>query len=297
MQDFFVNLGMSFLQVRSIFIAALLLMSCNHAEPKSVIPQNHAIPMEYKIIWHWVDEFSFDEQEKLKNWLREITKVTRATIGVYQFDVHYYFHLSDGNEPVPYAHTARHHNQQAVHFYVNPKFTLQDFMNDWTAQHEISHLSFPFIDRKNMWFSEGYATYMSRKIMVSQGIFNTAEFEAIYLNKIGNDPNLYQFSGVTVPELADSLRARHQYPSIYYLGSSFFFLIDDKLQQDYGTNLAAVVSSYQKAGRLKDETLNEVLCSLDCIINSTLFIDLYNDYQTLPSEELLKYFKQNKAMY
>ena len=80
------------------------------------------------------------------------------SIGSYPFTVTYYLSRKDNaSEPVPWANTVRS-GEQAVEFYVDPSYDLSEFLADWTAPHEISHLSIPYVGRSNMWFSEGYAS-------------------------------------------------------------------------------------------------------------------------------------------
>jgi len=186
----------------------------------------------YETWYYWEDSFSKEEKNKLKEWIQQISTVMHQTLGIYQFNLHYHFHQSTGNEPVPYAHTSRKTDHQAVHFYVNPKFSLDNFLSDWTAQHEISHLSLPFVGKSNMWFSEGYATYMSRQIMVNQGYYTGEEFDSIYYYRIANDENIMSYPELTVFELCNKLK-QFSYSSLYYTGSVSF----SRLTSDYRKSL------------------------------------------------------------
>lgn len=276
-----------------LFILFFLAVSCSQDNAKeNQIASTKKSEQSFKIIWHWVDDFAENEQEKLKDWLRVITKVTKQTIGIYQFDVHYYFYRSNGNEPVPFAHTRRSGNKQSVHFYVNPKYTLQEFVGDWTAQHEISHLSIPFVGKKNMWFSEGYATYLSRKIMITQDIYTSDEFDSLYYNRIGGDKYIFNYGELTIPRLCDKLKKAHHYPAIYYAGCSYFYRIDKLLIDSHHTELIDVVAKYQKQNRLLDQGLSDVIKSFDEIVGSPVFSELFFDYSNNPSSQTLSYFKK-----
>ena len=115
----------------------------------------HLTDQEIQIVWHWEDRFSRQEQQKLKKWLFTITYGVEQTLGIYPFEVHYYIHRRNfASEPVPWANTDRNY-KQSVHFHVDPSFSFQEFIDDWTAPHEISHLSIPFVGRNQSWFSEG----------------------------------------------------------------------------------------------------------------------------------------------
>ncbi|MFK8039522.1 MAG: hypothetical protein AB8B74_14610 [Crocinitomicaceae bacterium] len=278
----------------SICIISFLFIQCSTKVELENDKAHKAISQtdDFKIIWHWEDEFSEVDQEKLKTWLNEVTDYTMLTLGQYQFDLHYYFHLSDGGEPVPFAHTTRKKDHQSVHFYVNPSFTLEEFIGDWTAQHEISHLSAPFVGRKNMWFSEGYATYLSRKIMIRQGYYSNSSFDSLYTHRIGGDNNLYNSSDLSVVELCSELKSAHNYSSIYYAGSAYFFLADMALKADSNMELIEVVQQYQTQNRLLDDNLSQVIASFDQISQSTIFSELYEKFTNGNSADVLKIFRQ-----
>lgn len=114
------------------------------------------------IVWHWEDSFSPGEKKNVENWLLNVTGAVETTLGVYPFDLHFYLHRQNGSsEPVPWAHTRRDNNQ-GVKFYIDPSFAPGSFTEDWTAPHEISHLSIPYLGRQHAWFAEGYASYFIR---------------------------------------------------------------------------------------------------------------------------------------
>ncbi|MFK8046099.1 MAG: hypothetical protein AB8B72_11435 [Crocinitomicaceae bacterium] len=271
-----------------IAICSLLLVCCStEVAPVKNADSTDTLEKNYQVHYEWEDDFEEQDKIKLQTWIEEISEVTQSTIGTYQFDVYYHFHQSKGNEPVPYAHTSRQTNHQAVHFYVNPKFSLPEFMADWTAQHEISHLSLPFVGKKNMWFSEGYATYMSRQIMINQGIYTALEFDSIYYHRIKGDKYISALDSFTIPKVCQKLKSNHNYPSIYYAGSSYFYIANQQLKKNHQTSLMDVIKKYQVTKRLKDKGLKDVLKSLDDVIGDRTFTDLYSDFENNSTYEVL----------
>ena len=131
---------------------------------------------ELKVEYIWEDDFSASETKKIEAWLGGVSEAVAQTFGLYPFTVKLYIHRSSAKEPVPWAETSRN-GEQAVHFYVDPSYSLQDFQMDWTAAHEISHLSIPFVGRSNMWFSEGYASYWQWQILLLLGMYATNEIK------------------------------------------------------------------------------------------------------------------------
>lgn len=282
------------MKLLSFLVALLVFCQCRSdikVKTFNEVTSQEDVEKKGKIIWHWEDEFTQADQQKIKTWLNKITDFTMTTLGGYQFNLHYYLHLSDGDEPVPFGHTSRK-QQQSVHFYINPSFSLDEFVNDWTAQHEISHLSIPFIGKENMWFSEGYATYLSRKIMITQGIYTEKSFDSLYIERIGGDDVIYNTPHTSVVDLCRQLKQNHHYSSIYYAGSSYFFLTDKALRADRNMELIQVVQIYQNQNRLSDTTLSQVIASFDQISESKIFSKLFTDFNKKESVEVLSFFRQ-----
>jgi len=257
-----------------------------HKNKSNVFKKDTVSNYAHSLYWHWEDEFSDSTKAKLQTWIEIVTEASFNCIGYYQFDIHYYFHLSDGNEPVPFGHTSRK-DEQAVHFYVNPRFSLDDFLADWTAPHEISHLSTCFVGRKNMWFSEGYATYLSRQIMVDMGCFTDESFDSLYLKKINGIKKYYNSSTSSFIEVTDSLLSHYRYGPVYWAGSSFFFTADRYLQENYQIRFTDLVNSYQSCCRLDDHYLKAVIESYDLLLDDQYFSSLMAKYRNSKSSVVM----------
>jgi len=122
----------------SFILCLLLLIQCSDNKA-DVLKDN-----TFEIKWNWVDEFNDSDKEKLELWVRNTYSATQNTLGVFPFDVHVFFYQSKGDEPVPFAKASRKNNREELHFYVNPKYSLEEFESDWTAQHEMSHYQHHF---------------------------------------------------------------------------------------------------------------------------------------------------------
>jgi hypothetical protein len=72
------------------------------------------------------------------------------------------------SEPTPWAYVIRG-GQAAAHFSVNQRRPLREFVEDWTAPHELSHLLLPYIDPNDAWLSEGLASYYQYIVRVRSG--------------------------------------------------------------------------------------------------------------------------------
>lgn len=237
----------------------------------------------------WEDEFTPTEKEKLTTWLNGVSEVVANTLGPFDFPVNLYVHLSErGGEPVPWANTVRH-EEQAVRFYVDPSFSLEDFQRDWTAPHELAHLSLPFLGRENMWFAEGYASFMQWYLLEKQGILDSATVHQKYRERLDR-ALLRMESDLPFPELCEELLKRHDYPSVYWGGAVFFFQINNRLIAEHNTDLFTVIRSYQQRGRLEDKTLNELVQSLDTVSGTNLFSETLVRFTSMPARDAFSSF-------
>lgn len=283
-----------------IFFLLFILASCNQVSndaPEEDKPSTHSkdsevkIPTETKLIWHWEDEFSASEKEKIEKYITKVTDAAFNVLGKYPFDVHYYFKRSDSkNEPIPWAHTERSKKIQAVRFYINPDFSYDQLITDWTAPHEISHLSIPHLGKENSWFAEGYASYMQYQIMKELSVYTKEEVAKKYQKKIENIKADYS-DKLNFVENAKALRARYNFPAMYWGGAKYFMHIDSLLKFQEGISLNDLIKKYQLSSRNKDKNIEMLLNSLDKNLKNPLFKNLYEECQTKPFIEI--FFKKN----
>ena len=238
------------------------------------------------IEWHWEDEFSTVEQDKVVDWLNSVTGAVESTLGPYPFTVHFYIHRRKGSsEPVPWASTRRHY-VQGVDFHIDPSFSLQAFLDDWTAPHEISHLSIPYLGQEQSWFAEGFASFMQYQIMQELGVCSQEEVGEIYAEKIEGVKPYYDRDQDFVT-VARELKSRNRYSVMYWGSASFFMQIDKRLQVEHGRKLTVFIKEYLRCCRLKDESLDELIESWDRLLGEPLFSELLHSYQSQPASEIL----------
>lgn len=226
----------------------------------------------------WEDNFSENEKIKIQKWLLITTAACQKAIGKYEFEFNFYIYKRENaSEPVPWAHTSRD-KIQAVHFYINPDFQLDKFLSDWTAVHEISHLSIPFLGQKNSWFAEGYATYMQNLILLDMGIYDMKKYENKYKFKLDNAREYFvnHKSYITV---LNELKQNHKYPEMYYAATCFFFELDKKYKTQINLSFLEVINKYLKCCRVGNSSLDDFLAQLDKISNSNIATNLYKKLQ------------------
>jgi len=172
-----------------------------------------------------------------------------------------------------------------VRFYINPDFDYEVLLADWTAPHEISHLSIPPVGRKNAWFAEGYASYMQYQIMQELGIYTEEEIAEKYQIKIENIRSDYS-DQLIFSENAIRLGNQYNFRAMYWGGAKYFLHIDQLLKEQEGTNLNDLIKKYQSCCRNKDTGIKMLLNSLDKDLKTPLFTDLFEKCNTKPFVEI-----------
>lgn len=247
-----------------------------------------------KIIWEWADEFNADEKAKITEWLERTTTAVEETLGEFPFDLHFYIYRRDNSdEPVPWAHTERN-IAQGVHFYVDPEYALQEFLNDWTAPHEISHLTIPYLGKKNAWFAEGYASFMQYQVMRTMGIYSLKEIEEKYASKLRMAGKAYHTNEDFV-SVANNLRSEYKYPEMYWGGASFFLQLNKELIRQMQITLPQIIKEYMSCCRNKDRSLDELIESLDALVESDYCSELLLQYKQLPAQDIVENYFQRVA--
>jgi len=277
-------------QVIRLWLFSLTLAGCGSNSQATYEP---IVVVEEKQIVHYIfdDKFDTQEQKKLEDWICFTTNCAQKVLGEYPFDLYYHFHRDDSAaRAVTFGHTRRTDTTQAAHFYVNPAFSLDELKADWIAPHEISHLAIPSLPKTNLWFYEGFATYMSRQVMIEMGVLSKQEVDSINNTRVGLYINEFETSSL-LPFVADSLIKQHQYPAVYWIGASFFMEADDLLAEEAKQPLVDILKEFQTCCHVTKMTIDELIESFDEISGSTIFGTLYSKYTTEPANTLLSDFK------
>ena len=126
---------------------------------------------ESQIKVHFVDRFTPIEQNKILYWLQQHAEAVATLYGEFPIPnarVRVEKAASAG-QPVPWGQVIRG-REEGVLLQVNPEFSQAEFVSDWTAAHEFSHLFIPFPGNQDSWFSEGLATYLQNTLRVRAGM-------------------------------------------------------------------------------------------------------------------------------
>lgn len=247
---------------------------------------------DYQLVIDFKDDFIEAKRDSVELWVRNIFTATETVLGEYPFDTYVNVFPASGRQPVPFGLASRKNGINQVKLYVNENATFKELMEDWTAPHELSHLALPFVGRSNKWFSEGFATYCSRRIMIELGYHTDSSFEALYTRKVEEFRPYFNSSTSTFSEVADSLLSNNRYSPIYWGGSTFFMIMDSRLQNEKEWRFTDLIDAYQSNGRLTDKNLKEVIASFDLILNDSWCRELLVTYRNEPSVNAMKLYDE-----
>lgn len=243
-----------------------------------------------------IEEFPNAEQRKLRLWLEQSFNAANQLLGPYPLVTQVYLSHRTASEPVPWAYTLRMDKQQ-VFFQVDSSFDLSEFQHDWTAAHEFSHLALPLLDREDLWFSEGFASYMQYQVLQQQQQL-TGSPSFWYQQKLQQVAPLLQASELALVAQLKLWLQQRRYKAAYW-GSTLFFIEANQRLKQQNTSLSELIQRYQLQNRLKDENLQQLISSLDALLKSPVFGPLLQTYQQQPAKELWHqhpaYFDHSKS--
>lgn len=261
---------------RSIFTAAVLTLVVI-----AVTGLNASQPSHGNLRFHWEDQFTAAEKAKVRRWLGETHEALEQLVGNLPFTTELYIHRTSSREPVPWANTERSHIQ-GVHFHIDPSYSLEDFRNDWTAPHELSHLVIPYVGRKNSWFAEGFASYMQYQVMHQMGVLDENAMRKRYQKNLRKADSRYAHKRMPFATAAPKLRAERNYPTMYWGGAAYFLQADTKLMNASRPGLVATLASYTQCCRMQGHSLSDVVASLDKLSGTTTLADLLKHFENQP---------------
>ena len=230
--------------------------------------------------WYWQDHFTREQQNMLTHWIEEADAGVRNLFGPLPYSYNVYFHQLDGNEPVPWAHTTKGFTK-SVHFYVSLRYSQRQFIQDWTAYHELAHLLFPYIGENSTWFSEGIASYLQYQIMYAKDVITWRQGVNRLQERFRRARSYRNYDSISIEELSKILRQTGAYVRLYWGGAAYFANVDMRLHQEKGIRLNNVIHSYlQCCSSQRIRGARNMIRLFDRISNSRIFSEVYADTVT-----------------
>lgn len=124
--------------------------------------------------------------------------------------------------PVPFGRVTRN-GGEAVELFVNPDRPLSEFLDDWTATHEFSHLGVPYLNSRARWVSEGFAQYYQNILLARSGAYDEERaWQKLWTGLDRGSKSMPDFS----PNAVASERNRGGRMKLYWSGAALALLAD-----------------------------------------------------------------------
>ena len=168
---------------------------------------------------------------------------------------------------------------ETVELFVNPNAPKADFMEDWTATHEFSHLMHPYLHGEYRWITEGLAQYYQNILLARSGAYDEEQaWQKIYAGlKRGRDsrPELS-------PNEAAAGRVRSGRMKVYWSGAAIALMADVNLRERSGgeETLDTVLQRFQECCLPSTDVWSgpEFFTKLDSLASEPVFMPLYRRY-------------------
>lgn len=166
-----------------------------------------------------------------------------------------------------------------VHLLVGQPLDAEALRTDWITVHELSHLFLPFTIRREIWFSEGVATYYQNVLRSRAKMMSPEEawkkLQTGFL--LGNNG----YRGRSLVEATEVMDREGNYLRVYWGGTAMVFAADIELRrrskntQSLDTALKALGDCCLAPPRYY--SVEELLAKLDSLTEGTTFSRLYNE--------------------
>ena len=178
------------------------------------------------------DDFPEPPKDKMRDWLTVVGKAMTTVYGSLPRNDIYVTLVAhpSSREAVPWAHVERG-QRSGVRFYVNPAKPLAEFIDDWTAYHEFSHLLIPYPGEPDLWFSEGLASYYQNVVRARSGKLSSRQaWQKLYrgFERGAADTRMSQ---LTLAELSPRMRETASFMRVYWSGAYYFLAVDLALRK------------------------------------------------------------------
>lgn len=120
----------------------------------------------------------------------------------------------------------------ALEFYVDPQAGLNALNADWRSYHEAAHLLIPFPGNRDIWFTEGLASYYQYLLQARAGVIGEEQawtelargFQRGFDDPAGSDRSLRS--------LSPRMWRLNAFRRVYWTGAAFFLNVDVRLRTE-----------------------------------------------------------------
>ncbi len=186
---------------------------------------------------------------------------------------------ASGREPAPWAYVVRG-GSPAVHFFINQRRPIEEFYDDWTAAHELSHLLLPFVNPEDIWLSEGVATYYQNVLRARGGHLSAPQ--AWQRLHAGFARGMESGRGMTLAQATESMYSKDTYMRVYWEGAAILLIADVRLRQMTAgkQSLDTALAALNECCGMTDRawSARELLAELDSLTGTSIFSEAYDEH-------------------
>lgn len=187
-----------------------------------------------------------------------------------------------GSAAVPFGRVIRD-GGESIEFFVDQRRPVEDFLADWTATHEFSHLMLPYLERRYRWISEGFAQYYQNVLRARSGAYTAEQaWQKLYEGLERGRRSRPELS----PNGAAATARRGARMKVYWSGAALALLADVELRGRSGgrESLDLVLDRLQACCLPSPATWSgpELLSKLDSLAGSRVFMPLYQAHAETP---------------
>ncbi len=176
---------------------------------------------------------------------------------------------------VPFGRVIRD-GGEAIELFVDQRKTREDFMSDWTATHEFSHLMLPYLGKRHKWISEGFAQYYQNVLLARSGAYEQREaWQKLYDGLRRGRESRPELS----PNEAAERGVRGARMKVYWSGAAIALMADVAIRERMGgaESLDVVLDRIQSCCLPSERVWSgpELFATLDSLIDAPTFLPLY----------------------
>ena len=250
---------------------------------------NRLIRNDSQLLIYWQGNFEAEQKNKMLEWLDQAMDTMlllngeppRETIRIELKSI-------AADEPVPFARVLRS-EPQGILFYINPNRPLDEFINDWTAYHEFTHLYIENPGPYGIWFSEGLASYYQNILQSRAGLLSASKAISKLRKGFESGRNDNRHADLTLEQLSYDMREYRAYMRVYWSGALYFLQADLALRNSINNNpdvgtLDDVLRVYGECClSTKRRSALSIAEEFDRIAGQEIFVPLYESYRVSTS--------------
>lgn len=275
---YFKKRGIAALQAFTVMIIVLLSVSVS-AQQKFETLSVHG--SDFHIYWN--PDIKQKEKPVIRQWLQKAGETLALLNGeMPKSIIRIELQVRRNGKAVPFAQVIRRRPEGVV-FLIDPSRPLQEFIDDWTAVHEFTHLFIPYPGEKDIWLSEGLATYYQYLLQARAGIKTEQQAWQKMLEGFERGRKNDEYNYLSLQELSENMKGYGSFMRVYWSGTLFFLKADIALRERSNgkQSLDSVLKAFVQCCRPQRTYWRgqSLISALDEASETTIFADLYKRFQ------------------